>query len=335
MGMYVKSFEQMTKKDFEEAGGKAANLGDLTQGGFNVPPGFCVTSRALPYVIEQNNLQPAIGALLEGLDFEDFEAVEDQTAGIRALIEEAAIPADLEAEIRAAIARLCDSEEVLVAVRSSVAVRGSKISSFPGMMDTYHYIRGADEIIRHVRMCWASLWTSRAALNRQHKAIPHDLGLIAAVVQKMVDPEVAGIMFTANPITGSREEIVVESNWGLGESVVSGKSMNDFFLIEKADLALKSRKIARKTVMVCFDQEKGFGRKETVCRPELMEEPTLNDEQVGELIRLGLAVESWFGFPQDVEWAYEKGRLFVLQSRNIKNLGLSPAGVSDKRTVTR
>jgi pyruvate,water dikinase len=191
------------------------------------------------------------------------------------------------------------------------------------MMDTYHYLRDPDEIIRHIRMCWASLWTSRAALNRVHKGIDHHLGLIAPVVQKMVDPEVAGIMFTANPITGSREEIVIESNWGLGESVVSGKSMNDFFMVGKDDVSIKTRKIAKKTVMVCFDRERGSGRKETVCEPSLMEKATLSDEQVAELARTGLAVEKWFSFPQDIEWAFEDGVLYLLQSRNVKNLSVA------------
>jgi pyruvate,water dikinase len=319
MGTYVKVFAEMTKKDFQEAGGKAANLGELTQGGFRVPPGFCITSPSLPYVIEANGLAAEIDRLAASIDYEDYEGVENITGEIRALIENATIPADLDDEIRQQVAELT-SDGALVAVRSSVALKDTPISSFPGMMDTFHYIKGADEILRHVRMCWASVWTARAAFNRLHHDIDYHLALIAPVVQRMVDADIAGIMFTANPLTGSRDEIVIESNWGLGESVVSGKSMNDFFALAKADLAVITRRIARKTVYMCFDEEQGAGRKEMVCTAEMSEQPTLQDADVHELGEMGLRIESWFGQPQDIEWAYEDGTLYLLQSRNVKNL---------------
>ena len=239
---------------------------------------------------------------------EDYEGVENITGQIRALIEDATIPADLDDEIRRHIAELT-SDGALVAVRSSVALKDTPISSFPGMMDTYHYIKGADEILRHVRMCWASVWTARAAFNRLHHDIDYHLALIAPVVQRMVDADIAGIMFTANPMTGSRDEIVIESNWGLGESVVSGKSMNDFFVLAKADLSVITRRIARKTVYMCFDEEQGAGRKEMVCTAEMSEQPTLEDDAVHALGEMGLRIESWFGQPQDIEWAYEDGEL--------------------------
>ena len=319
MGTFVKVFAEMTKKDFQEAGGKAANLGELTQGGFQVPAGFCVTSPSLPYVIDANGLAEPIDRLAASLDFEDYEGVENITGEIRALIEQATIPVDLEDEIRRHVAELT-ADGALVAVRSSVALKDTPISSFPGMMDTFHYIKGADDILRHIRMCWASVWTARAAFNRHHHDIDYHLALIAPVVQRMVDADIAGIMFTANPLTGSREEIVIESNWGLGESVVSGKSMNDFFVLAKSDLGLSTRRIARKTVYMCFDEEQGAGRKEMVCTAEMSEQPTLDDDRVHALGEMGLRIEAWFGQPQDIEWAYEDGELYILQSRNVKSL---------------
>lgn len=319
MGSYVKLFGEMTRKDFQEGGGKAANLSDLTQGGFRVPPGFCVTAPALPYLIASNGLQSKIDALLSGLVYEDLAMLDARTGEIRAMIEGAKLPTDLEGEIRSNIAELCTAD-TMVAVRSSVAVKGTSISSFPGMMDTFHYLKGAEEIIEHIRMCWASLYTTRACVNRQHKNIDHHLGLIAPVVQKMVDPEVAGIMFTANPVSGSRDEIVIESNWGLGESVVSGKSVNDFFTIDKTTMSVKDRMIVQKTVIVCFDREKGSGRMETECSEELMEKASLTDAQLEELGRTAIEIEKWFGAPQDIEWAFEGGQLYILQSRNVKKL---------------
>ncbi|MBC8177582.1 MAG: hypothetical protein ISR61_10500 [Desulfobacteraceae bacterium] len=320
MGKFVRTFGEMTKEDIQEAGGKAANLGELTQNGFNIPPGFCVTSESLSYHTEKNNLQPQIDAIAADFDYEDFGEMDDKTAKIRDLIANAEIPDDLYKEICGAIKILNTPEQSFVAVRSSVAVKDSSVSSFPGMMDTYHYLKGEAEIVEHIRKCWASLWTSRATFNRYHKNIEHHLGLIAAIVQKMVNPEMAGVLFTANPISSSRDEMVIEANWGLGESVVSGKSMNDFFLLDHSSGKEKTRKIAKKTVMVCFDEDKGFGRKEMAVAPDMMDATTLSEEQVNELGNMGLKIEDVFGFPQDIEWAFQKGELFILQSRNIRTL---------------
>jgi len=313
-------FGEMTVRDTQEAGGKAANLGELTQNGFNVPAGFCVTSESLFYHIAQNNLQPKIDEIVSTFDYEDFGGIEEKTGRIRDLIIHAEIPQDLFQEIRETIAELNSPEEAFVAVRSSVAVKDSPVSSFPGMMDTYHYLKGEKEIVENIRKCWGSLWTSRATLSRHHKKIEHNLGLIAPIVQKMVHSEVAGVLFTANPITSSRDEIVIEANWGLGESVVSGKSMNDFFVLDKSPLKLKDKRISKKTLMIGFDEEKGFGRKEMAVAPDMMDAPTLSDEQAEQLGETGLKIEEVFGFPQDIEWAYEKGELFILQSRNIRTL---------------
>jgi pyruvate,water dikinase len=320
MRKYVKKFGEMTKEDIQEAGGKAANLGELTQNGFNVPPGFCVTSESLFYHMDQNGLQPQIDQIVAGLDYEDYVGIEEQTSQIRDLITNAGIPQDLLQEIKETIAELNTPEEAFVAVRSSVAVKDSPISSFPGMMDTYHYLKGEEEILESIRKCWGSLWTGRATMARHHQNVDHKLGLIAPVVQKMVHSEVAGVLFTANPITSNRDEIVIEANWGLGESVVSGKSMNDFFVLDKSPLQLKDKKISKKTLMISFNEEKGYGRKEMAIAPDKMDAPTLSDEQAEELGAIGLRIEEVFGFPQDIEWAYEKDKLFVLQSRNIRTL---------------
>ena len=175
MAKLVKKFEEMSKKDIQEAGGKAANLGELTHAGFNVPPGFCVTSDALPYLIEECSLQPRIDEIVAGFNYEDFGGMDEKTAEIRELISAVEIPADLHQEISAAVKILEDPEPPFVAVRSSVAVKDSAISSFPGMMDTYHYLKGEEEIIEHIRKCWASLWTTRATLTRHHKNVKHHL----------------------------------------------------------------------------------------------------------------------------------------------------------------
>ena len=255
------------------------------------------------------------------LDYEDFEAIETTTAAIRALIDGAPIPDDLDAEIREAIDALIAEPGTLVAVRSSVAVKGTSISSFPGMMDTYHYLRGEQEIVDHIRLCWASLWTARATFDRHHKGIAHDLALIAPTVQKMVHSEVAGVLFTANPITGSRDEIVIESNWGLGESVVSGKSMNDFYVIDKSVSGGHDREDRPQDRHVRPRPDQGLRPHRGPCaRREVATAPHSPEINWRCLPRPGLQAEALFGSPQDVEWAFEAGRLYLLQSRSIRNL---------------
>jgi len=323
MSHYVKLLEQMTRDDFQETGGKAANLGELVRGGFNVPPAFCVTAGSLDSVIERNGISRRISEIASAINFDDYDQVEKQTALIRDLISGCRIPDDLLAEIRESIQSLRKggAQEPFVAVRSSVAVRDSTISSFPGMMDTYHFLRGEEQIIEYIRKCWASLWTARAAFRRHQQKIKHEKGIIAPIVQRMVNSDVAGVLFTANPITGSREEIVIEANWGLGESLVSGESMNDSYVVRKgAPPVVGEKRIQKKTIMVTVDREAGVGRKKYDVPADLSEKETLTDNQLVELAARAMEIEGLFGYPQDIEWAYEKNELFLLQSRKVKGL---------------
>jgi len=320
---YVKRIDAMTKAKFQEAGGKAANLGELSRNGFNVPGGFCVTGKSLDYVLESSRLMPGIKEQIGAMNSDDYGDVEEKSAVIRGMIEDASIPEDLSAEIRAQINALKSAagEDPFVAVRSSVAVKGSAISSFPGMMDTYHFIRGEEEILAHIRKCWASLYTARAVVRRHQQNIGQENGVIAPVVQRMVNAEVAGVLFTANPITSARDEMVIESNWGLGESVVSGEVNADYFVMLRGDPPrIKEKRVQNKSFMVAPDMERGIGRKKYELTGSRVTDCTLSDEQLFELTALGEGIEAVFKHPQDIEWAYEKGTLFVLQSRNIRGL---------------
>jgi len=323
MSLYIKKLQEMTQEDFQETGGKAANLGELARHRFRVPPAFCVTARSLEYVFAHNGIAPKLQHIVSGFDYDDYEGMESKTAQIRELIIACLIPTDLQAEIRQGIEDLREAsgEEPFVAVRSSVAVRDSSISSFPGMMDTYHFLRGEAQIVEYIRKCWASLWTSRAAIRRHQLQIDHAKGIIAPLVQRMVNSDVAGVMFTANPLTGSRGEIIIEANWGLGESLVSGESINDYFVLTKgAPPEVKEKRIQKKNVMVTLDKEAGTGRRKYEMPEALSTAATLTDDQLRELGVLGLAIEGVFAYPQDIEWAYERDVLYLLQSRKIKGL---------------
>lgn len=227
--------KDLTKDESLENGGKAANLGEMTQNGFNVPGGFCVTGSALDHHLDVNKLMPKIMEIIGTMDFDKYAAIEKKSLEIRKMIEEAPIPSEIESQIKERIQEMQSSsmEDPFVAVRSSVSVRESIITSFPGMMDTYHYVKGEEEILRYVMMCWASLYTARGIYRRHQQNIPQNKGVIAPIVQKMVDSDIAGVLFTANPITSSRDEFVIEANWGLGESLVSGEAIVDYFSLTK------------------------------------------------------------------------------------------------------
>lgn len=320
MRRYVRFFRELGRDDFPIAGGKAANLGELTQKGFNVPSGFCVISECLHQLIEYNHLLPRIDSTIQEFDYKDFKGMEEKTGIIRDMITNAEIPDEMFQEIRNAVKELNEPEAAFVAIRSSVAVKDSEISSFPGMMDTYHYLKGEKDIFENIRKCWASLWTSRAVFLRHSKNIDHHKGIIAPIVQKMVHSEVAGVLFTANPITSRRDEMVIEANWGLGESVVSGQYVNDFYLVDKGSITIKEKRIGKKDACIAFDRERGCGRIEIKISPEKHYSSTLSNEQVGNLGKVAIQIEETFCYPQDIEWAYEEGELFILQSRKIRNL---------------
>jgi pyruvate,water dikinase len=304
----------------QRCGGKAVGLGKLLRMGARVPPGFCVVNEALSYLMDANSLGGRIASVAASLNFEDYQGVAEKTAEIRSLITAAAIPEDLAQEILAAYRALVETDGQFVAVRSSVAVKNSEVSSFPGMMDTYHYVLGDEEVMEKLRECWASLWSARGAFARFQKRIPLEHGIIAPVVQLMVNSEVAGVMFTANPISQHTGEIVIEANWGLGESVVSGKSMNDFFVLDKETGAIKQKKIAQKTIMVTRDDQQRSGRKETPVPGHRAGIPVLSDKQLIELGEAGKRIERHFGYPADIEWAYEGETLYILQARKVRSL---------------
>ena len=317
MAKYVMPLAEISAELVQEFGGKGANLGELIQAGFNVPGGFCVKTDAYYYLIESNNLSGPISEIVKVLDYDDLAKLEEKTGLIRPLIIEAQIPKKLEQQIADNYRALQtpSGEDALVAVRSSVAVKGTSISSFPGMMETYHYLSGQDQVLHNIKRCWASIWTARAAFARHQRQVDHSLALIAPIVQEMIDAEVAGIMFTMNPITSSNDEIMIQSNWGLGESVVSGKTMNDLYILDKATLSTKQSTIPHKAEMIVHDREKGTGSKQVPVPEEKADQPTLTDEMLQELTTAGLQIEAHFGVPQDIEWAYWGGQLFILQAR--------------------
>jgi len=314
--MFVRTFEEIGKDMFEECGGKAAHLGELTSLSLNVPRGFAVLGSAYYRHLETNGLRSRVKSIAATIDFNDFGDLEDKTKGIRELIISAPVPAEIEKEIIEHYGRLSGNGDAFVAVRSSVAIKDSPVSSFPGMMDTFHYVRGAESVVEKVRECWASVWSARAAFARHSKGFDHEKAVIAPTIQLMVNSEVAGVLFTVNPVSGSRDEMVIESNWGLGETVVCGRCQSDFFVVGRKPVAVKEKRIARKRES--YVQAEGGGACWVAVDEEKAGQPTLSDLQIEELCRTASFVEEHYGCHQDIEWAYEKGTLYVLQARRAK-----------------
>lgn len=315
--MFTKEFEEINKDMFQECGGKAAHLGELTSLKLRVPKGFCVVDKAYSHHLKTNNLEDQIATIADSINFEDFQDMEEKASRIRLLIQNAPVPREIEKEIIERYEGLSGEVSApFVAVRSSVAVKGSQVSSFPGMMDTYHYVQGAKDVVENVRNCWASVWSGRASFSRYNKNIDYRRAIIAPTIQLMVNSEIAGVAFTVNPVSGQADEIVIEANWGLGEAVVSGRCLCDFYTAEKAQRTVKEKRIGRKEQK--FIQVQGSGAEWVEVEPEKVNQPTLTETQIAEICEMACMIEDHYGYPQDVEWAYEKGDLYILQARRAR-----------------
>ncbi|GAB4212288.1 MAG: phosphoenolpyruvate synthase [Roseiflexaceae bacterium] len=307
-------------------GGKGANLGALLGAGFDVPPGFCLTTAAYARFTE-----PAEGWIaqqLAGLDIDDTRALDAASAAIRAHLEALPIPEDLaESTVQSyrELAAHCRELGLLppgqdnpaVAVRSSATAEDLPDASFAGQQDTLLNIAGAEALLAAVKRCWSSLWTPRAIAYRTRNGFRHEQVALSVVVQVMVDAEVAGVLFTADPLNGTRTHLVVNGAWGLGEAIVSGLVSPDTWTIDRSGGVISSE-LGEKAVMVAYAP--GGGTVERVVPAELRAQPCLDAAQLRELAALGVRAEQFFGAPQDIEWAVAGGRLWLLQSRPITTL---------------
>jgi pyruvate,water dikinase len=317
-------FEELQKEDVPLVGGKCANLGEMLSVGIPVPPGFAVTAYAYKKFIEDAKIADKIYDILEETikDPKDPKQYEEASKKIRALIESTPMPKYIEEEIVKAyreLSRRVGLKEVFVAVRSSATAEDLPGASFAGQQDTYLNIKGEEELLESVRKCWSSLFTPRAIFYRTQKGFRHERVLISVAVQKMVNSRSAGVMFTLHPVTGDRSKIVIESAWGLGEGMVSGAVTPDHFEVDKSSLKIVAKNIARKTVEYVRDPKTGKTIHADV-PPERQEAPSLTDEEVVELARIGKRIEEHYGVAQDIEFAVDRdltfpNNLFIVQAR--------------------
>ncbi|MDD6285239.1 phosphoenolpyruvate synthase [Methanosphaera sp. Vir-13MRS] len=319
---YVEFFKEIGKDDIPIAGGKGANLGELTNAGIPVPPGFVITAETYLKFITKTGIVDKINEMLDGLDFNNTTELNRVADNIKELITTTEIPEDIQRVIIEAYNALCmqvDIEDVVVAVRSSATAEDLPDASFAGQQDTYLNISGIDDVLYNVRKCWASLFEARAIFYRAENDFDHSKVLIAVVIQQMVNSEKSGVMFTVDPSTGA-EEMLIEGAWGLGEGVVSGTVTPDTCRFDKINDEVKSYKINTKKTMFTKNQETG----ETVqidVPEDKKDARVLTDSDLEQLTQLGRRIQKHYGAPMDTEWGIENNKVYMLQARPITTLG--------------
>src|SRR5947208_4444083 len=315
MSSYVLGFQDIDKTKLMVVGGKGANLGELSKmEGIRVPDGFCISTEAFKRIIGETSSMNALLDQLALLKVEDREKISELSGEIRRVIEGVAIPADMHEEITRLLTRL--GEKHAYAVRSSATAEDLPTASFAGQQDTYLNLLGEEAILKHISKCWASLFTERAITYRLQNGFDHRTVHLSVVVQKMVFPQAAGILFTADPVTSHRKVLSIDASFGLGEALVSGLVNADSYKVRNGKIIEK--KISTKKLAIYALKDGGTKAQEI--EPERQNRQALTDEQMLQLERMGRKIEAHFGCPQDIEWCLVDDTFYIVQSRPITTL---------------
>ncbi|MBI4734333.1 MAG: phosphoenolpyruvate synthase [Rubrobacteridae bacterium] len=350
---YIVQFKDVGKDDIALAGGKGANLGEMTRAGLPVPPGFIVTAPAYFDFLESAKLKDNIERILLSIDYDDNWILDKASDAIEHLINSAEMPEDIANEIKQAYQELVNvtgtgtgdatikpvpgavsrkavgvttrtveeitdrqnaEEDIYVAVRSSATAEDLPKASFAGQQVTFLNVKGADNVVDAVKHAWASLFEARAIFYRHDKGFDHFKVGIAIPVQKMIESEKSGIMFTVEPLTNNVDQIDIEAAYGLGEAVVSGDLTPDSYIVNKSNLSIIERRIAEQSWKI---ELKDGNNQHSIIPQNMRKTQKLTDDEIKALAQYGLTVEKHYGFPQDVEWAIEGGRIYLVQTRPV------------------
>jgi rifampicin phosphotransferase len=311
----VAPISSFSSSDLALAGGKGANLGELSQAGFDVPPGFVITTATYDLLLQENNLQPRLADLLVALDDDNPDSVKNISQQIQDILQQITIPVEIEDEVLKAYRELGNGA---VAVRSSATAEDLPQAAFAGQQETFLNVIGEQALMEAIRACWMSLWSERAILYRARQNVDQSTVKLAVVVQKMVPAEVAGVMFTANPVSGARDELIIDANPGLGEAVVSGMVTPDHFIVNKRSRRIKEKQLGKREVII--RAKMGGGTEPVSSTQEITNTAALPLQAIPKLSQLGIDIERHYGTPQDIEWAWiqdeiQRGKFFILQAR--------------------
>jgi pyruvate, water dikinase len=327
-------FNEVGRDDVGLVGGKGANLGELTRAQIPVPPGYVVTADTYFHFIRHNALEPLIKKDLFNLNVHDSKSLNERAARIRQRIMDAPVPQHISDEIMAAYRELGEGP---VAVRSSATAEDLPEASFAGQQSTYLNVVGAENVMRAVRACWASLFEGRAIFYREESGYDHLKVGLAVPVQRMIQSEKSGVMFTVEPVTSDPTKVTIEAVYGLGEGIVSGEISPDLYIVNKESLQIISRATAPQDRMIAKSQSsdgshEGANAWMEVAQ-ELREKPKLTDDEVRELARIGRNVEEHYGHHQDIEWAYEGGKFYLTQARPVTTMREQGHDDADEETA--
>ena len=327
MTNYILSIDEIGADALPKVGGKGANLGEMTQAGFNVPPGFCVTTDAYDQFMA--GASEDIYAQLVTVSADDLAAAKAVGQAVREQLAILPLPDAVTAAVLAAWRTA--GEDAFYAVRSSATAEDLPSASFAGQQDTYLNVSGEENILTQVKACFISLFTDRAILYRMQNGFDHREVKLSVIVQQMVQPEVSGIMFTADPISGHRKLVSIDASWGLGEALVAGLVSSDLYQAHKDTGEIIKRQIAEKDLVIRSLPE--GGTEQVRLQGTERTQPALTDAQILELVEIATQIETHYGSPQDIEWAIADGAIYITQSRPITSLYPLPQQYNDEFRV--
>lgn len=316
---YVKSFKELGRNDANIAGGKGASLGEMAGAGIPVPPGFVILSTSFEYFLAENDLTQEIEAILQKINHKEMEQVERASENIKEMILEGKMPEDMRKEVEESFANL-GSE--YVAVRSSATAEDGAEHAWAGQLDSFLNTT-AEKLEENVKRCFASLFTPRAIFYRFEKGLHAAHISVAVVVQKMVDSEKSGVAFSVHPVTEDRNQAIIEASWGLGEAIVSGQVTPDSYVIEKDTKTIIDTNVSEKSRgLFRGGPSTGSGQANEWrdIDDKKANEQCLTGKEIIELTELVIRIENHYGFPSDIEWAFEAGKFYITQSRPITTL---------------
>ncbi|MEH7223616.1 PEP/pyruvate-binding domain-containing protein [Bacillus sp. JJ1566] len=308
-------FNEPKGENLQLTGGKGASLSKMTRAELPIPEGFVVSTEAYLTALAETGVDKLIENELENLNLENEEAARQASSVIRSAIESLKIPASLELEIVSSYEKLCPDNGP-VAVRSSATAEDLPEASFAGQQETYLGVVNKEQVLHRVKCCWASCFTDRAIAYRVRQNIKHEQVASAVVIQKLVDADKAGVMFTINPVTKG-DEVIIEACWGLGEALVSGEVTPDQYIIEKQSNKLLMANVLPKTHMIVRSENEV---EQKPVPPDKVRAQVLNSIELHRLNKVASNLEDFFGSPQDVEWAIKLGKVYLLQSRPITTI---------------
>ena len=311
-------FDEIDTSSLSKVGGKGANLGEMTKANFPIPPGFCVTAQGYFDFLEKAGIRKKIEEELEGLNTDDTRKLNAASRAVKKIIVSAKIPEDLKKQIKEAYKKIGTSE--FVAVRSSATAEDLPDASFAGQQATFLNVKGENEVVDAVQKCWASLFEPRAIFYRVEKKFDHMKIGLSAIVQKMVQSDVSGIVFTVEPVSNDKDRLLIEAGFGLGEAIVSGSVNPDRYTITKKDIEIEEKEIAKQNWKVTKVKD---GNKHVNILKSDQRKQKLPDEEIKKLAKISIDIEKHYKKPQDIEWAYDDGELYIVQSRPITTLDKS------------